>query len=342
MSRSDVIERSPLQELLFGAMTAKIVYAAAELRLADLLAEGHRTSAELAGRTGAHGPSLRRLLRALAGLGVVTQTGSDRFELTDLGAPLCSGAPDSIHNLVTMLCGPENWRSWGELVASVRTGEPGWNEAYGVSWVEYYGLHADRAANFNHAMAEHTRDAAPGIVAGAELSRFRTLVDVGGGDGTLMVEALHANPGLTGAIVDLPAGLAEARATLDAAGVANRCRLLPGDFFESVPEGADAYLLKQVLHDWDDERAGLILSTLRRAMSPDSRLLVAERVLSEEVDPADAPTLLVDMLMLVVTGGRERTEAEFEALFGGAGFELTRLTDALPPFDYRVIEGTPV
>jgi hypothetical protein len=342
MPESSVMERLQLQQVLFGAMAAKIVYAAADLGIADLLAEDPRTSAELAELIGADPPSLRRLLRALAGLEVVAQTGADRFELTEVGRPLCTGAPCSIHALVTMLCGPENWRSWGELVNSVRTGEPGWDQAHGLSWIEFYEQHPDRSANFNRAMAEHTRDAAPGIVAGAELSRFRSLMDVGGGDGTLIAEALRAHPDLTGAILDLPAGLAEAGAKLERAGLASRCRLLSGDFFESVPGGADAYLLKQVLHDWDDERAGLILGNLRRAMRRDSRLLIAERVLPERVGAADVPTLLVDVLMLVVTGGRERTEAEFERLLARAGFALAGLTEPLPPFEYRVIEGTPI
>ena len=342
MTATQVRDQSPLLQMPFAAMTAKIVHAAAELRLADLLADGSRTSAELAERAGVDTDSLRRLLRALAGLGVVAQTGPDRFELGELGEPLRTDTRDSVHGLFTMLCGPENWRSWGELPASVRTGEPGWNRAHGLNWVEFYERHPDRSANFNRAMAEHTRDAAPGIVDGAELSRFRKLMDVGGGDGTLIAEALRAHPALNGVVFDLPAGLAQARANLEAAGVAERCRLESGDFFESVPAGADAYLLKQVLHDWDDERARAILCAVRRAMTRDSRLLLAERMLPVEIDAAAVPTLLVDVLMMVVTGGRERTEAEFAALLADAGFEPTRISDALPPFDYRIIEGTPV
>ena len=167
-------------------------------------------------------------------------------------------------------------------------------------------------------------------------------MDVGGGDGTLIAEALRAHPALNGVVFDLPAGLAQARANLEAAGLAERCRLESGDFFESVPAGADAYLLKQVLHDWDDKRARAILCAVRRAMTRDSRLLLAERMLPVEIDAAAVPTLLVDVLMMVVTGGRERTEAEFAALLADAGFEPTRISDALPPFDYRIIEGTPV
>jgi DNA-binding Lrp family transcriptional regulator len=342
MAQADLTERAPVEQMAFGAMSAKIVHAAAELGLADALAGGERTSAELADQVGAHAPSLRRLLRALAGLGVIEQTGPDSFELAEFGERLRSRVPDSVHSLTTMLCGPENWRSWGELVASVRTGQPGWNLAHGLSWIDYYERHPERSANFNRAMSEHTRDAGPGILAAAELSRFETLIDVGGGDGTLITQALRDNPGLRGAIVDLPAGLGDARATLQAAGVAERCRLFAGDFFESVPAGADAYLLKQVLHDWGDGPARAILRSVRRAMSRDARLLLVERLLPEEAGAADTPVMLVDVLMLVVTGGRERTEAEFAALLADAGFGPARLSEPLPPFAYRVIEATPI
>ncbi len=342
MPDHDVIDQPPLNALPFGALAAKIVHAAADLRLADLLANGPLTSTQLATRLGAHSASLRRLLRALAGLGVVEHVGPDLFALTPAGETLRVDAPDSIHALITMLCGPEYWNSWGELVASVRSGEPSWNDVHGASWIEYYATHPDRSENFNRAMAEHTRDAAPGIVAAAELSRFRELADVGGGDGTLVVEALRANPELTGVVVDLPSGLAEAQTAIEKAGVADRCRVAPGDFFDSVPAGSDAYLLKQVLHDWDDDRATDILITMRRAMGRESRLIIVERMLPEEVDPSDTPTLLVDVLMLVVTGGRERTRDEFGTLLATAGFELASVTPPLPPFDYRVIEAVPV
>jgi O-methyltransferase domain/Dimerisation domain len=333
---------SNIHEMVFGFMAAKIVYAAAELGIADQLSEEPRTSAELADRTEAHGPSLRRLLRGLSGLGIVAQTGADRFELTELGEPLRADAPDSAQALVTMLCGPEDWRSWGELVPSVRSGESGWVRAHGTSWIDFYWRNPEQSATFNRAMAEHTRDAAPGILACADLSRFQTVADVGGGDGTLIAEALRAEPDLDGILFDLPSGLDAAPATLETAGVAERCRLVCGDFFQSVPEGAGAYLLKQVLHDWDDEEAVAILQSVRRAMPPEGRLLVVERMLPEVAGPEDAQTLLVDVLMLVVTGGRERTEREFRGLMDAAGFELSRLTAPIPPFDYRVIEGAPV
>jgi hypothetical protein len=330
-----MVEAALRPEFLFGEMVAKIIYAAAELRIPDLLEERPRTCAELAERTGTRDQSLRRLLRALAGLGIVTQTDADRFELGELGDRLRADAPDSQRSLVTMRCGPEIWRSWDQLLPCLRSGTPGWELAHGMSWLDFYARNPEPAANFNRAMAEHTRDAAPGIVSAAELGRFHTVVDLGGGGGTLMAEALRANHDLQGVVFDLPLGLDSALAT-------ERCRVVAGDFFDSVPDGADAYLLKQVLHDWDDEACIDILRTIRAAVSPQARVLIVDRMLPEVVSDADTQTLLVDVLMMVVTGGRERTEAEFRRLLEAAGFQLTRVTEAIPPFDYRVIEGAPV
>jgi hypothetical protein len=329
------ISNSSRPEFLFGEMVAKIIYAAAELRIPDLLGGRPMSCAELADQTGTREQSLRRLLRALAGLGVVAQIDADRFAVGELGGPLRTDAPDSQRSLVTMRCGPEVWRSWGELLPCLQSGKPAWELAHGMSWVDYYARNPERSANFNRAMAEHTRDAAPGIVSAAELGRFNTVVDLGGGDGTLMAEALRANPHLQGVVFDLPSGL-------DATVAAQRCRVVAGDFFESVPDGADAYLLKQVLHDWDDAACVEILRTVRAAASPQARVLIVDRMLPELVSDADTQTLLVDVLMMVVTGGRERTEAEFRGLLDSAAFEATRITKAIPPFDYRIIEAAPV
>jgi orsellinic acid C2-O-methyltransferase len=228
---------SRLVDVAFGAMTAKVVYAAAELGVADLLAEGVRTSEELAERTGTHEPSLRRPLRALAGMGVLAQTGPERFELAQLGQQLRADAPGSVRELLRMRLGPEFWRSWDELVASLRAGEAGWERANGLPLYQFYERHPGRAATFNATMALQTRAVAPAIIAAYDFSRFATVVDVGGGDGTFLAELLRAHPDLHGVLFDLPAGLAGAAGTLAASGVADRCRVVAGDFFASVPEG---------------------------------------------------------------------------------------------------------
>jgi O-methyltransferase domain/Dimerisation domain len=323
-------ERTPLQEIVIAPIPAQIIHAAVELRIADRLADGPRSAAQLADAAEAHEPSLRRLLLALTGLGIVAQLESDRFELTETGRPLIDGAPDSMRALFRLLCGPEKLRAWEALVPSVRTGHSAWELAHGMPVFEYYGKHPELAAIFNAAMAEHTRDAAPAIVAAGDFSRFRSVVDVGGGDGTLMTAILEAEPDLEGVVFDVPEALGEPT---------DRCRFVAGDFFASVPVGADAYLLKQVLHDWPDEPATAILRSCRAAMRPDSRLLILDRMLSDRVGPDDLQPLLVDVLMMVATGGRERTEREFRDLLAAADLELLSVSEALSPFDYRVIEA---
>lgn len=317
-------------DIALAQIPAQIVYASAELRIADLLADGPRTTTELADEAAAHEPSLRRLLLALAGLGILAHVDADRFELTDAGRPLVTGAPDSVSALVRMLCGPEMLRAWQALVSSLRTGHCAWELAHGMPVFDYYAIHPESAAEFNEAMAEHTRDAAPAIVAAGDFARFRTVVDVGGGDGTLMAAILQAEPGVEGVVFDVP----------DALGPdTDRCRFVAGDFFSSVPEGANAYLLRQILHDWPDEAATQILRSCRTAMAPGARLLILERMLPERATPDHLQPLLVDLLMLVATGGRERTEREFRELLAAADLRLLTVSEALPPFDYRVIEA---
>jgi O-methyltransferase domain/Dimerisation domain len=316
---------TPLTDIALAPIPAQILHAAAELRIADLLADGPRTTAELARAADAHEPSLRRLLLALAGLGIVAQLDADRFELTDAGRPLTT-----VSALFRLLCGPEMLRGWEALVPSLRTGDCAWEIAHGMPVFEYYGAHPESAATFNAAMAEHTRDAAPAIVAAGDFARFRTVVDVGGGDGTLLAAILDAEPEVEGVAFDVPEALGPA---------SGRLRTEAGDFFSSVPAGADAYVLKQILHDWPDEPATAILRSCRAAMRPGARLLILERMLPERATPQDVAPLLVDILMMVATGGRERTERDFRALLAAADLELLSVSEALPPFDYRVIEA---
>lgn len=237
---------------------------------------------------------------------------------------------------------PEFWRSWGELVPSIRTGTTGWELAHKVSWLEYYRQHPEDWTMFNSHMSQHTRDAAPAIAAALDFSRFHTVVDIGGGDGTLIAEILRTHRRLQGVVFDQPEVLATLGATLATAGVADRARADPGDFFVSVTRGADAYLMKFIRHDWDDERAVAILRNCREAMTPGGRVLIVERVLPEQVTAAEVPDLLSDILMLVATGGKERTEKEYRDLLAAAGFDLTSVTEPLPPFNYRVIEASSV
>ena len=335
---------SPIVGIIFGCMQAQVVYAAAELGLADHMAAGPRTSGELAEATGTHEPSLRRLLRALAGLGLAAQCDPDRpdrYALTPVGQQLRSDAPDSVRETVRLLAGPESWRAWGDLVASVRTGEPSWDRVTGMSFFEFLDHHADKAATFNAGMAAYTRSAAPGLVATHDFSRFDVLVDVGGGNGTLLAEVLRAEPHVTGVLFDTPTALIEAPGVLADAGVADRCRTVAGDFFTSVPEGGDAYLLKSVLHDWDDERALAILKSCRTAMRPDARLLVLERLLPEVVTPEALTCLLGDVEMMILPGGIERTERDYRDLLEAAGFAVVAVSPPQPEFGHCLVEAAP-
>ncbi|WP_111832244.1 methyltransferase [Actinomadura madurae] len=332
--------RSPLMDLAFGFMPAQIIYAAAEIGLADAFdGDMPMSSTELAKETGAHAPSLHRLLRGLTGLGVVEQRDRDLFSLTAEGRRLRADAPDSIRSLIRLFCGPEVWRTWGDMTETLRTGEYAWERVTGRTPFEFFASAAEPSATFNRAMAEHTRDVAPGVIEAHDFGRYGTVADLGGGDGTLLAAILRAHPGLRGVLFDLPAGLAAAPGTL--ADVAGRAEIVPGDFFASVPGGADAYVLKSVVHDWHDEKAAAILRNCRAAMRPDARMILLEQVMPEIVAPESAGIVRNDLNMLVATGGRERTEAEYRDLLDGAGFTVVALTGPLPPAAYHVIEAVP-
>ena len=326
-----------VMEIIFGYGASQAVNVTARLRLADHLADGVKTPADLAAATGSDELSIRRLLRALVCLGIVTQSAPDEFALSPGGDPLRGDVPYSLREMAMLVCGEQTWRSWGELEYSVRTGLPAWDQVTGLSSFEYMAKHPEHAAVFNQAMAGYARAAAPAIIANGDFGRFATVVDVGGGDGSLLGAILTAHPGLRGVLYDLPAGVESADRTLAAAGVADRCEVMGGDFFVSVPDGADAYLLKSVLHDWNDDRAAEVLRNCRRAMPATGRILVVEPVLPAVVTPAVAGIVLSDLNMLVNTGGRERTEDEFRALFAAAGFDLVRV--AGEGVDFRVLEG---
>lgn len=333
--------RSPLVDVAWGYMPARIIAAAAELDIADQLAEGPRTTDELAGATGAHPPTLRRLLRALVALGVLAQADPDRFELTELGGHLRSDAPDSVGSIVRFLCSPGPWQAWGDVMTSLRTGETAFDRLFGMQAFEYLAQHPDEAAVFNAAQAQHTRETAAGLIAGYDFSRFGTVADLGGGSGMFLARLLQAEPALRGVLFDIPSGVTAAPSVLEEAGVADRCEVVTGSFFESVPAGADAYVMKMVLHDWDDEQVVAILRNCRAVLPDEGRVLVVERLVPEMITPDDTRTLLADLLMLVLTGGRERTEAEYRDLLTEAGFALLGVTEPLSPLGFQVLEAAP-
>lgn len=318
-----------LFQMITGKFVSRAVYAAARLRLADLLADGPRTAAELAASTGNHAPSLRRLLRALAGLGVLATVpggGEPRFALTPVGE-LLRDTPGSLRAMALWICDPRHDRAWDEIFHSLATGEPGFDQAYGMPVFDHFARDPDFAAIFNDAMTSLSAATHPAVVAAYDFSGLHLLVDVGGGHGSLLAGILAANPHLSGIVYDLPQVIEGTRDALAAAGLEGRCRAEGGSFFEQVPAGADGYILSFVLHDWDDERATAILRNVRQAMSPEGRVLVVEGLIPEGDEPALSK--LSDLEMLVMTsGGRERTAEEFGELFAAAGLRLTRVMPA--------------
>jgi orsellinic acid C2-O-methyltransferase len=330
-----------LQQLIFGFFPSAVLSVAARLRMPDRVADGAKTSDELAEETGTHPPSLYRLLRTLAYLGILEETEPRRFGLTDLGALLRSDVPDSMLATTLLFCGEGVWRSWGDLMASVQTGEPSFERGIGLDPFAEFVENPEASKNFNRAMSEGTLREAPAIIGSYDFAQFGTLVDVGGGDGALLSSILSATPGLQGILFDTGPGLAEARDRIGPAGVEDRCRVVEGDFFASVPEAADGYIMKSVIHDWDDGRCVTILENCRRSMRPGGKVLVVEPVVPPAVKPSFAMlgVMMSDLNMLVNTGGRERTEEEFASLLRSAGLELTSVSRVPKPSTLSIIEG---
>lgn len=331
-------ERAAARKLLpmiWGIHISRCIYAAAELGIADRLANSPQTSQELADATGTHEPSLYRVLRVLAALGVFEEHKERRFSLTTVGERLCSDAPISMRSWATMLDSVGVLRSFEHILPSVRTGTPGFDIAFGTGLFEFLAERPENAAAFDAGMAERTAAYAPSVADAYDFSDLRTVVDVGGGNGTLLVEILRRHPHVSGVLFELPTVAARADAVIDASDLADHCEVLAGDFFESVPS-ADCYVLANVLHDWDDERSIQILRNCHRAMAGAGRVLIVERLIPEDGgDPL--PTLLSDINMLVLTSGKERTNAEYRELLHHAGLNAGSVLPVA--FPYGVIEG---
>jgi hypothetical protein len=325
-----------MAQMLSGYWISSCLCLAAKLGLADLLAAGPRSADDLAHATGTHGPSLYRLLRALASVGVFAEDEQGRFALTPLAEPLRSDVPESKRALAVMM-GDEQYRCWGELEYSVRTGKTAFEHLYGKPVFDYLAEHPDKARNFDQAMVGvHGRESAA-MCDAYDFSGFGTLVDVGGGNGSTISVVLQRAPNLRGILFDLPHVVERARADLESAGLAGRCRTVGGSFFEGVPAGGDAYLLRHIIHDWDEEKCRTILGNVRRVVPATGKLLVVEGVIPPGNDPSF--TKLLDLTMLVMPGGKERTEAEYRALYEQSGFRLTRIVPTRS--EVSVIEGVP-
>jgi len=326
-----------LIQMGLGYWVSRVVWAAAKLGLADRLADGPRSAAELAGATGTHAPSLHRLMRSLAGLGILVEREAQRFALTPLGEALRTGAPGAARSSVLALAGEMGWRGWGELMHSLETGATGFEKAFGVPIFEYLGRHPEEASHFSQAMVGFHGAEPPAVVAAYDFSNFQTVVDVGGASGNMLAAILGRYAGPRGVLFDLPHVVRDAPAYFAARGLASRVSIEAGSFFERVPPGGDAYVLSHIIHDWSEEQCLTILENCRRAMPANGRLLIVEMVLPEDDTPH--PGRMLDMIMLVMPGGRERTESEYGQLLARAGFRLTRVipTDSAA----SVVEAVP-
>jgi hypothetical protein len=327
-----------MMQVLTGKWVSASISVVAELGIADLLAKGDKTADELADAVSAHGPSLYRVLRALASVGVFAETEGRRFTLTPLAECLRGNVPNSVREFARFIAIPAASRSWDHLMHSVKTGETGLRKAFAVNNAfDYLRTHPEEAAIFDGAMTDNSRRSAPAVAQAYDFGRFRQLVDVAGGHGLLLATILQRFPSLEGVLLDLPEVVAGANKTLAPYGLDDRCKIIGGDFFQAVPAGADAYILKHIIHDWDDERALAILRNIRKAIQPSGRLLIVEVIIAPGNEPSYGK--LLDLEMLVIPGGRERTSDEYRDLFAGAGFRLAEIHQTTAPTS--IIEGVP-
>lgn len=329
--------RDALWRMTNAYQVSQAIHVAASLGIADLVQDRPRGVDDLAEATGTRAPVLYRLLRALAGVGIFSEDEDGRLAQTPLSGYLRSDAPGSVRAWAMYVGRPYHWSTWAHLLDTVRTGEPAFPKIHGTSVWDYRSSRPEEAEIFDAAMSGLSAAVAGAVVRGYDLSGIGTLVDVGGGQGELLAAILAANRSLRGILFDLPYVVAGAPRVLEAAGVADRCRVVGGSVFEAVPAGADAYLLKAVIHDWDDAEAIKILRNCRAVMPDSARLLVVERLVRPANEPD--PVKFADLMMLVMLGGRERTADDFRTLYAQAGFRLTQIVPTGSP--YSIIQGAP-
>ncbi|MEK6281375.1 MAG: methyltransferase [Acidobacteriota bacterium] len=324
-----------LTQMITGSLGSQAVYVAAKLGVADLLVDGHRNVDELAQAAGADAPSLYRVLRALSSFGVFTELKDRVFALTPTAELLRSDSPGSLRDLAIFMGEDWHWRVWGRTLYSVRTGKPAWAEVHGDEVFPYFATNPEAAKIFDRAMTSLSNLAINAVIEAYDFSDIQTLVDVAGGHGRLLTAILDANASVKGVLFDQPHVLEGARDSDQVKAVGPRCELVSGDFFQSVPAGADGYIMKHIIHDWDDERALEILKNIGKVMKEDGRVMLVESVITDSNQPDFGK--LLDIEMLVSPGGKERTAAEYKDLFARAGLRLTRIVPTKSP--YSVIEA---
>ncbi len=326
-----------LGRLILGFQVSQAIHVAATLGIADLLVDGPRTSDELAAATNSHAGSLYRLLRALASVGIFREGDGKRFALTPTGELLRSNVPGSLRGWAAFVGRPYFREAWSDLEYSIRTGENAFEHVHGTGIWSYRAERPDESAIFDRAMESLTGASNQALLDAYDFGRFGTVVDVGGGNGALLGALLGEFRAMRGVLVDQPHVVANAAAVLGRAGVADRCEIVGGSFFDKVPDGGDAYVLKSIIHDYEDERAVAILGVCLRAMGADTALLLIERIVGPPNE--DAQTKFGDLNMLVAPAGRERTLEEWDDLLARSGFRLVTATPSASGL--AVIEAVP-
>jgi O-methyltransferase domain len=326
-----------LTQLVFGKCISMAISVVAKLRIADLLADGPKTLADLAIKTKTHAPSLYRVLRPLAAIGVFAEQDDGRFALTPMGEYLRTGVKGSLRGMADFFGSDWSWRAWGHLLETVQTGRTAFDSVFGEPVFDYLGKHPDESAVFNEGMTGFSSNIAPAVAEAYNFAAFKTVVDVGGGHGVLLNTILQAYVGVNGIVFDSPHVVVGAEEAIRKADLMGRCRAIGGDFFQSVPAGGDAYLMKHIIHDWPDDKATTILRNCRKGVNPGGKLLLVELVIA----PGNAADLgkVINLEMLVIASGQERTEAGYRQLLAGAGWRLTRVLPTKSPT--QIVEAEP-
>lgn len=334
---NDQLPPPPVQMfgLITGFWTSCCIYSAAKLNIADLLADGPRTTIQLAEATSSDASSLYRVLRALASVGIFTENNQGQFANTTLSETLKSDVPGSMKAMAIAQLG-DHFKAWVNLIYSIKTGNIAFDNAEGMTVWKYYESHPEEGINFMKAMTGMSNASVMNVLPAYDFSSFKTLVDVGGGNGALLMGILGLSPESSGIVFDMAYVIEETKKSITANGFGSRCIAEAGDFFVSVPTGADAYLMKMILHDWTDEQSITILKNCSQAMKADSKLLIIECVISEGNTPH--PGKFLDINMMVMTGGKERTEKEFAVLLEKGGLKLTRVVYTHSPM-FSIVEA---
>jgi hypothetical protein len=325
-------------QIISGFWISRAVYVIGKLGIPDLLTSGPKTAEELASATETHAPSLFRILRALVSVGVLSSAEGGRFAQTPLSETLVTDAPGTLRWFAVSELGQEHYPAWGNLMHSVKTGEIAFDSFFGVDIWKYFQQNPEDAAVFNNSMSNVTAAANEAITSLYDFSQFGTIIDVGGGHGGLITSILKKNPEVKGVLFDAAEVIEGARPKIEAAGLADRIETVSGDFFKSVPDGGDAYVMKWIIHDWDDEKSNTILKNIRNRMQPNSKLILVDCVVPETDEPHFSK--FIDLNMLVMTGGKERTEKEFAQILEAAGFKLVRVITTDVP--HSIVEAQPV